>query len=95
MDILKTITFASGGILFSIGLAVTFAGQYHLLKNIRRWNGIKAYVSVIPFFLLLFMKFDNQVKIICRNLPNQRIYFERGLVMACLGGALFLLTEYI
>jgi hypothetical protein len=95
MDTLKTIIFASGGILFIIGLAVTFAGQYHLLKNISRWNGMKACVGVIPFFLLLFMKFDNQVKIICRNLPNQRIYFERGLVMACLGVALFLLTGYI
>lgn len=95
MDTLKTITFVFGGIFFITGLAVTFAGQYHLLKNISRWNGMKACLSVIPFFLILFMKFDNQVKIICRNLPNQRVYFERGLVMVCLGGALFLLTGYI
>ncbi len=84
-----------GAVFLLIGLVITVTFQFYLLKKIGRWNAIKACLGIIPFFLLLFIKFDNQVKIICRNYPNHLIYFKIGLLITFLGFTFFLINEYL
>lgn len=95
MSTLNLVVLFFGAVFLLIGLVITVTVQFYLLKKIGRWNPIKAYISTIPFFLLLFMKFDNQVKIICRNYPNHLIYFKVGLLITFLGFTFFLINEYL
>jgi hypothetical protein len=95
MSTLNLVILFLGAVFVLTGLVITFTVQFYLLKKIGRWNSIKAYLGTIPFFLLLFIKFDNQVKIICRNYPNHLIYFKIGLLITSLGFTFFLINEYL
>ena len=70
-------------------------GQLYLLKKIRRWNVIKASMGIFPFFLLLFLKFDNQVKIICRNYPAYMSCLKGGMLITLTGAVSLFLTVYL
>ena len=70
-------------------------GQLYLLNKISKWNVIKACIGAFPFFLLLFLKFDNQVKIICRNYPLYMTYVKSGLLITIIGAVSLFLTVYL
>jgi hypothetical protein len=95
MDTIKLVILAVSAVFLLIGLIVTFKGQLYLLKKIRRWNPIKAFVSLMPPFLLLYLKFDTQVRIICKRFPAHTTYFKTGLLIIFLGTTFLLITEYL
>jgi hypothetical protein len=95
MDTEKIIFFSIAIVFLLIGLITMITGQLYLLSKISKWNAMKAYISISPFFLLLFLKFDNQDKIICRNYPMYMSYLKSGLVITLTGAVSLLLTAYL
>jgi hypothetical protein len=95
MDTLKIIFFSIAIIFLLFGLITMFTGQLYLLNRISKWNAMKAYIGIFPFFLFLFLKFDNQVKIICRNYPVYMSYLKSGFVITLTGAISLLLTVYL
>jgi hypothetical protein len=82
-------------ILICAGLIMTLKAQRHLIRGIRKWSGGKALVGILPLNLLLLLKFDRQVRIICRNYPVQRLRFQRGLFFMMLGLLAVLINVYM
>jgi len=95
VDTEKIVFISFAIILLLSGLLTMFAGQYYLLRKIKKWNLMKAYLCILPFLLFLFLRFDNQVKIICRNYPKHRVYFQSGLLITFLGIIVFFTSEYV
>jgi hypothetical protein len=95
MDTVKIFFLLIATVLLLFGLITMFTGQFYLLNKISKWNVIKAYIGIFPFFLFLFLKFDNQVKIICRNYPVYMSYLKGGLVITLTGAISLLLTVFL
>ena len=82
-------------ILLLTGLITMIIGQLYLLKKIHKWNVMKACMGIFPIFLFLFLKFDDQVKIICKNYPMYMSYLKSGLVITITGAVSLFLTVYL
>lgn len=95
MDTGETIFFVLAIFVSLFGLVTIITVQFRLLKQIKRWNPIKAYIGIFPFFFFLFLKFDNQVKIICRNYPMYISSLKSGLVLTLTGVVSLFLTAYL
>ena len=92
----EKIIFVSIAMVLSLaGLITMTIGQLYLLNKIRKWNAMKAYIGIFPFFFFLFLKFDNQVKIICRNYPMHMSYLKSGFVLTLTGVFSLFLTGSI
>jgi hypothetical protein len=95
MNVSQIIFSTLGAVFLVIGLIATFTGQLFLIYKIKEWNVIKACISIIPLLLLVYIKFDNQVQIICRNFPKHTVYFKKGLLTTSIGIGILLLAKYI
>jgi hypothetical protein len=95
METEKIIFFSIALIMSLFGLITMVTGQLYPMNKIRKWNPMEAYISLLPFFFFLFLKFDNQVKIICINYPMHTSYLKNGFVITLTGVVSLLLTVYI
>ena len=95
MNIVEVVFPVLGIFLLLCGISIMIAHQFRLMKIISKWNAVKAYTSFVPFILLYFLKFDNQVKIICRDYQNSVLLFKSGLTTALIGIAVVSWTKYL
>ena len=95
MAIGKTLFFIIAIFVSLFGLVTIITVQFRLLKQIKKWNPIKAYIGIFPFFFFLFLKFDKQVKIVCRNYPMYISSLKSGLVLTLAGVVSLFLTAYL
>jgi uncharacterized membrane protein SirB2 len=95
MNIIEAIFPMFGIFLLLFGIIIMTANQFRLMKNISKWSVVKAYCSFIPFILLYFLKFDNQVKIICRDYQKTVRLFETGLTISIIAITTLSLTKYL
>lgn len=95
MNVSQVIFSTLGALFLIMGLIATFAGQWYLIHKIKEWNFIKAYISIIPLLLLVYITFDSQVKIICRNFPKHTVYFKKGLLTTSIGIGILLFAKFV
>lgn len=95
MDTTKMIFISVATFSLVLGLFTMITGQICLLSKIIKWNAVKAYIGIFPFFLFLFLKFDNQVKIISKRHPVYISYLKNGLIITLTGAVSLFLAVYL